>query len=42
MTEPLPPYPFNRAGVTPEDGEQNVSQDPGAAYESEVDDDGDA
>ncbi len=37
-TEPLPPKPFNRADVTEFDGEQNVSQDPGVVYVSEVPD----
>lgn len=41
MTEPLPPCPFNQADVTPEDGQQNVSQDPEAVYVSEVPSDDD-
>jgi hypothetical protein len=39
MAEPLPAKPFGRAVTTPEDGVQDVSQDPGVVYESEVDDD---
>lgn len=42
MTEPLPLVPLDRAQVTPGDGDQDVSQDPDAVYESEVDDDADA
>lgn len=39
MAEPLPSTPYDGADVTPEDGAQDVTQDPGVAYESEVDDD---
>ncbi|WP_281197155.1 hypothetical protein [Microtetraspora niveoalba] len=38
MSEPLPPAPYNRADVTPDDGAQDVSQDPTVTYESEVED----
>lgn len=40
--EPMQPAPFNAAEATPGDGDQDVSQDPAAVYESEVDDDEDA
>lgn len=36
--EPMPPIPVGGADVRPEDGPQDVPQDPGSIVESEVSD----
>ncbi|GIH22991.1 hypothetical protein Aph01nite_13010 [Acrocarpospora phusangensis] len=38
MSEPMPVQPALRALPRPEDGEQDVTQDPTDVFESEVDD----
>lgn len=37
-SEPMPPAPVGGADVRPEDGPQDVPQDPGSIVESEVPD----
>lgn len=40
--EPMPPVPVGAADVRPEDGAQDVPQDPGSVVESEVPDEEEA